>query len=69
MWLSLSVISTCICVGVSAAVLRGYPLYLGFLAGWLCLPFAIIMVMLPRIIKDKITVARRHVLSDAACRA
>jgi len=38
MLLSLFVIFACVCMGGGAAALTGYPLYLGFLAGWVCLP-------------------------------
>lgn len=48
----------CICIGGSAAVLIGYPLYWGFLAGWLGLPSVIVMLMGPCIVRDKMTKAR-----------
>jgi hypothetical protein len=60
MWLSILVIWLCVCLGIGAAALGGYPLYWGFLAGWLCLPFAVVIAMLPRIVMDKLTAARRR---------
>jgi hypothetical protein len=59
MFLSLLVIFICVCLGTSAAALGGYSLYLGFLAGWLCLPSVVAIVMLPCMVMDKIRAARR----------
>ena len=44
-----------ICIGVIVAALTGYPIYQGFLAGWLCPSVILMMVMAP-----KIVVARRQ---------
>ena len=43
----------CICVGVGVAALASYPLYLGLLAGWLCPPVVLMLVMLSYIVMDK----------------
>jgi hypothetical protein len=48
----------CVCIGGSAAALIGYPLYWGFLAGWLALPSLIVMMMMPCIIRDNMTKTR-----------
>jgi hypothetical protein len=70
MLLSVLVTVICICMGVGAAALGGYPLYLGLLAGWLCLPAVVAIVLLPRLVMNKIIAARHkrtaHPTSDLA---
>jgi len=57
MILALLTTFACMCVGMSAAWLIGYPLYYGLLAGWLCPSVVIIAVLLPRVMMRRRTEA------------
>jgi hypothetical protein len=50
----------CIGIGVGISALTGYPLYLGVIIGWLCPALLVMMVMLPRLLCDKIGEAYRR---------
>ena len=43
----------CICVGIGVAALASYPLYLGFLTGWLFPSVMLMLAMPPYILMDK----------------
>jgi hypothetical protein len=45
MLLSQFAILACVGMGGGAAALTGYPLYLGFLAGWVCQPPVVMLVI------------------------
>ena len=42
-----------ICAGVITSALTGYPLYQGFLAGWLFPTMLVMAIMLPKIVMGK----------------
>ena len=53
--------SLSICMGLGIAALTGYPLFWGLLAGWLCPAVALMLVMLPYLMIQRIEIeTHRH---------